>query len=310
MGDCVTAVRRRETELLTQLRAAFAGDPAVQAFIADRPSIEATLHGLDNTCQLTDIIVGERSVELLLLKDDIAQRMTSLLQTSLAQPPPHMRSSYVRFIPASCDQPFPVGRLDLVDETVSLYDDKALSSPDVVDRGLRPQGDGHDAVSDGAADIDNLIQDGGLRPEVEIKRCKMDGDAEVEDEEEGLSGDVTTKPLITTSDHETMTWSCVKSGSKTMRRCVHVEDKLISTSSQLIADRSALTQRPPEPCHRATEADALPDSSSVKLTSHDTQTSASVFQMTSKYVETEPPPLVNKFTSTEQPFQMDKVRHL
>jgi len=72
--DCVAEVRRRESELLTQLRAAFAGDPAVQAFIADRPSIEATLRGLENTCQLTDIIVRERSVELLLLKDDIATR--------------------------------------------------------------------------------------------------------------------------------------------------------------------------------------------------------------------------------------------
>ena len=76
MIDWVAEVRRRETELLTQLRAAFAGDPAVQAFIADRPSVEATLRGLDNTCQLTDIIVRERSVELLLLKDDIATRYT------------------------------------------------------------------------------------------------------------------------------------------------------------------------------------------------------------------------------------------
>jgi len=141
--DCVAAVRRRETELLTQLRAAFAGDPDVQAFIADRPSIEATLRCLDSTCQLTDIIVRERSVELLLLKDDIAGRMTSLLETTLVAPPPHMRTGYIRFVPAPRDQPFPVGRLDVVDENVS-------PSPEKVDGGPRPQGDGHDAVPDGA----------------------------------------------------------------------------------------------------------------------------------------------------------------
>ena len=174
--DCVAAVRRRETELLTQLRTAFAGDPAVQAFIADRPSIEATLQGLENTCQLTDIIVRERSVELLLLKDDIAERMTSLLQTSLAQPPPHMRTRYVQFMPTPCDQAFPVGRLDIVDDAVSSYDDKTSSTPDGVDRGERPQGDGHDSVPDVAADTDDQVQDGGLRPEVEIKRRKMDSD--------------------------------------------------------------------------------------------------------------------------------------
>ena len=42
-------------------------------------------------CIVQDVIVRDRSVELLLLKDDIAQRMTALLQTSLAQPPSHMR---------------------------------------------------------------------------------------------------------------------------------------------------------------------------------------------------------------------------
>lgn len=294
--DCVAAVRRRETELLTQLRAAFAGDPAVQAFVADRPSIEATLQGLENTCQLTDIIVKERSVELLLLKDDIAQRMTSLLEASLAQPPPHMRTSYIQFIPTPCNQAFPVGRLDFVDDAVSSCDEKTSSSADAVDRGERPQGDGHDSVPDGAADTDDQVKDGGLRPEVEIKRRKVDSNKDEQDEE--LSGELTTRRPIRTSDRETMTSSSrVQSASTTMNRCVHVEDKLVATSSQLSVDRS-------------NETDPESDSSSVKCTSQTSQTSASMFHMRSKYVETEPPAVANKAVSTERPFQLDKVDHV
>ena len=305
MIDCVAAVRRRETELLSQLRAAFAGDPAVQAFIADRPSIEATLRSLENTCQLTDVIVRERSVELLLLKDDIAQRMTSLLQTSLAQPPPRMRSTHVQFIPAPRDQAFPVGRLDFVDQPI----DKTSSIPDVVDRGERPQGDGHDAVPDGAADSDDPVRNRALKPEVEIKRREI----EVEDDnKEYLSGEVAGKRLITTCDRETSTVSsCVQSTSTTMNRCVHVEDKLTSTSSQQTVDQSTLTMSPSEPCHRATDTETLPDSSKAKSTSSQcSQTSASVFHMRSKYIETEPLPVVSKWTLTERPFQMDKVNHV
>ena len=129
--ECVTAVRRRETELLSELRAAFAGDPAVQAFVADRSAVEATLRGLDSTCQLTDVIVRDRSVELLLLKDDIARRMTALLATSLAQPPPRMRTTRVRFVPVPRDTPFPpLGRLDFVDDTVSTSPDEVSLSCD------------------------------------------------------------------------------------------------------------------------------------------------------------------------------------
>ena len=302
--DCVAEVRRRETELLAQLRAAFAGDPAVQAFIADRPSIEATLRGLENTCQLTDIIVRERSVELLLLKDDIASRMTSLLETAVIELPPRMRSSYVQFIPTPRNEPFPIGRLDFVNEKVS-------PSVDEMDAGLRPRGDGHDAVPDGAADSDDGIKYGAIKPEVEIKRRKVDSDVEIEDQnEEDSSGEMLSKRLITTSDRETMTVeSCVKSASTTMDRCVHVEDKLTATSSQVTVDRSTLTRRPAESRDRGTETDPQQDSSSVKFSSQTAQTAASVFQLRSKYVETEPPSLVNKWTLTERPFQMDKVGH-
>ena len=295
--DCVVAVRRRETELLSQLRAAFAGDPALQAFIADRSSVEATLRGLENTCQLTDIIVRERSVELLLLKDDIAQRMTSLLQTSLAQPPPHMRTSCVRFVPVPQDQPFLVGRLDFVDETVPT---------DEVDGGLRRRGDGYNSAEEGTADGDDGSQDGGREPEVEIKRRKMD-DEEVMDD--GLSDEVAAKRAATTkSDRETATIeSGVSSASTTMGRCVYVEDKLVATSSQLTTDRGTSMPRPAEPCHRATETDPPPECASVKRVSQISQTSSSVFQLKSRYVETEPLPVANKGTSTERPFQMDKV---
>jgi len=231
--------------------------------------------------------------------------MTSLLHTSLAQPPPHMRSSYVRFIPAQPrDLSFPVGRLDFVDET--SHDDEV--------EGLRPQGDGHDSASEGAADSDDRIQDVGLKPEVEIKRRKMDSDVEVEEDSAAdvasESEIVASSRAISTTDRGTITAdSCVKSASTTMNRCVHVVDKLISTSSQQSVDRGTLTMRPAQVCHRATETDSLADSSEQRV-SQLTQTSASVFQLASKYVETEPLPVVNKYTSTEQPFQMDKVSHL
>lgn len=291
--DCVAAVRRRETELLTQLRAAFAGDSAVQAFIADRSTIEATLRGLDNTCQLTDIIVRERSVELLLLKDDIAKRMTSLLQTSLAQPPPHMRNSYVRFVRVPADHAFPVGRLDFVDETLSA------SGDEVGGDGQRPRGDGYDSAEDETKDVG---QDGGLVPEVEIKRRKVDSEKENDERS-------SKRPATTTRDCETMTIeSSVKSASTTMDRCVHVVDKLIATSSQLTADRSTLTRLSADICHRSTETDpAVPAGGDIQHISRLSQTAASVFQLRSRYVETEPLPVANKWTSTEQPFQVDKV---
>lgn len=334
--DCVSAVRRRETELLTQLRAAFAGDAAVQAFIADRPSIDSTLRGLESTCQLTDVIVRERSVELLLLKDDIADRMSSLLATSLAQPPPHMRTTHVRFIPTPDSRiPFPVGRLDLVDDSVPLSGDD------------RPPGDGYDS-----AEEDRVQEGGDVGPEVEIKRRRKDVAAPDEEvgrdlapemvsaEHQGteferiqdgggdgseveikrrhsikavevgsdLAPDMTSaEQRGTTFDRGTMTNETqVMTTSTTMDHCVHVADKLVATSSPVTMDRSTATSDCIDRFRRSTETDTT-STSMPKLLSEASQTSVSVFHVRSKHVETEPLPVANKGTSTERPFQIDKV---
>jgi len=90
------------------------------------------------------------------------------------EPPAHMRTSYVRFVPTPRGAVLPVGRLDFID-------DQHMSTS--TDGELRPQGDGHDAVPDD----DDDIKDGGVapemevKPEVEIKRRKMDSGVEVEE---------------------------------------------------------------------------------------------------------------------------------
>ena len=96
--ESIAAIRRHEKHLSDQLRSVKSTDPRLQSFIGDLPAVESTLRSLENVCQLSDVIVGERSVELLLLKDDLAQRMAALLGAPHSDPPADLSSKRVRFI--------------------------------------------------------------------------------------------------------------------------------------------------------------------------------------------------------------------
>jgi len=169
-----------------------------------------------------------------------------------------------------------------------------------VDEGQRRRGDGYNS-----AEEDGGSQDGGRGPEVEIKRRKMDAETD----------ESSKRPIATTTttDRETMTVaSWVSTASTTMGRSVHVLDKLVATSSRPTVDRAIATPRAAaaaEPCHRATETEpaVAPAVCRVKRVARTSQTDASVFQLRSRCVETDPPQVVNKWTSTERPLHMDKV---
>jgi len=170
-----------------------------------------------------------------------------------------------------------------------------------VDEGQRRRGDGYNS-----AEEDGGSQDGGRGPEVEIKRRKMDAETD-----ESSKRPIAT--TTTTTDRETMTVaSWVSTASTTMGRSVHVLDKLVATSSRPTVDRATATPRAAdaaEPCHRATETEpaVAPAVCRVKRVARTSQTDASVFQLRSRSVETDPPQVVNKWTSTERPLHMDKV---
>ena len=71
--DYIAAVRRKEKETLDELQSVYSQDDT-REFLQQKQLVQETLQNLESTCQLTEIILRDRSVELLLLKKQISGR--------------------------------------------------------------------------------------------------------------------------------------------------------------------------------------------------------------------------------------------
>ncbi|GFS11404.1 E3 ubiquitin-protein ligase TRIM56 [Elysia marginata] len=93
----IAKVRAKERELMKRIDDLYGGE--VQAFVDSRPALQENLDELQNTVQFTDIMLRDKSVELLLMKRDIEVKMAQLLGPELQKIPSDPALYDIRFEP-------------------------------------------------------------------------------------------------------------------------------------------------------------------------------------------------------------------
>ena len=94
--DTIAAIRKKEKELMEKLYTEYGLETF--EYFKEKTPLQETLETLQSTCTLTDIITKDQNIELLLLKKDIQEKLTLLLQRELLTPPDGM-ARQVRFTP-------------------------------------------------------------------------------------------------------------------------------------------------------------------------------------------------------------------
>lgn len=107
--DWVRQIRQQERQILRDLEE-LANEKA-REFIQQKTALQETLEALESTCNLTEIVIRDRSVELLLLKDEINVKLNKLLAEGKIPPLPDIVTRRVAFVPGSCF----LGRLDFLE---------------------------------------------------------------------------------------------------------------------------------------------------------------------------------------------------
>ncbi|XP_055954720.1 mucin-17-like [Patella vulgata] len=94
--DYMTQVRARERELIKKVDDLFGSD--VLEFIQNKSWLQENLDHLQSTCNLTEIIMKDKGVEMMLLKRELQAKFAHLLDSQLPQVPDNLPED-VRFIP-------------------------------------------------------------------------------------------------------------------------------------------------------------------------------------------------------------------
>ncbi|XP_064612304.1 uncharacterized protein LOC135476259 [Liolophura sinensis] len=92
-------VRGMEKKLLKKVESVFGGGEFM-AFLQNKDWLRESLGNLESTCNLTDVILKDKNLEMLLLKKEIEEKLTMLMEPSLP-PVPSDLSKQVKFIPGS-----------------------------------------------------------------------------------------------------------------------------------------------------------------------------------------------------------------
>ena len=100
--DAIAAVRQRERELLEGLRS-FVGDDAL-SFLGKRDALGDRLAELDNACETMDTMIGRTSVELLITKKEVHERLRAALDGQQIRTPDKVRLGGVHYVAG--DEPF------------------------------------------------------------------------------------------------------------------------------------------------------------------------------------------------------------
>lgn len=95
VSDLISGVRRRERELLTQLRCVY--DEGPDGLTTQREAISDMLRNINATCDLADVLLQERSVEFLLVHREISEKLSSVLQSPLKELPDGLLNRNIRF---------------------------------------------------------------------------------------------------------------------------------------------------------------------------------------------------------------------
>lgn len=95
----IQQVRSTEKELLKEVDSYFGEN--IMAFLENKDWLQENLDGLQNACNLTDIIMRDKGVEMLLLKKEMQNKLMSLMQPTLPDLPEDVMNftTKIKFIP-------------------------------------------------------------------------------------------------------------------------------------------------------------------------------------------------------------------
>ena len=94
--DTITSIRKKERNMVEDLHG-FYGEQTLE-FLKEKQPLQEKLEDLQSTCNLTDIISKDKSLELLLLRREIQDKVNHLLETNTEGPPPNI-AQQVTFVP-------------------------------------------------------------------------------------------------------------------------------------------------------------------------------------------------------------------
>ena len=95
----IQQVRQTEKELLKKVESFFSEDTV--NFVNNREWLQENADGLQSACNLAEIVMSDRGVEMLLLKKEMEEKLTSLLDPGLPVVPPDFQPHMIRFVPGS-----------------------------------------------------------------------------------------------------------------------------------------------------------------------------------------------------------------
>lgn len=95
----IQQVRQTEKELLKKVESFFS-EEAVH-FINNREWLQENAEGLQSACNLAEIVMSDRGVEMLLLKKEMEQKLISLLDPALPIAPPDFQPQMLKFVPGA-----------------------------------------------------------------------------------------------------------------------------------------------------------------------------------------------------------------
>ncbi|KAK2143253.1 hypothetical protein LSH36_859g01015 [Paralvinella palmiformis] len=222
--ESIAAIRKREREIVRDLYLAY-GEESID-FIKEKEFIQESIDSLQTTCNLTDMILTDRSVELLLLKKEIQQKLNLLLQRKWLCPP-EIVTQHVQFVP---------GRQELgylkIGENGSLDEDSTKGVPDTEDTSLPGKSVNTQTriicTNDMATSMGKSLLDRGHErvTQTEVVLRKETGTLTYPEEGKPIMQTKCTLAVPDTKDRQTMTV-----GTPTMKRKIQTE-KVTHTDQQ------------------------------------------------------------------------------
>ena len=122
----IQEIRNREKQLIEELQTIYGKE--TMEYIENKKEVAAQVESLRSTCTLTDVILKGKDIELLLLKKDVQQKLSSLNEVEIKNLPKSI-SKLVNFLPGS----FNLGNLQDMDRPLlsNMRSTRSSSSNDL-----------------------------------------------------------------------------------------------------------------------------------------------------------------------------------
>lgn len=95
----IQQVRQTEKELLRKVESYFSDE--VVNFVNNREWLQENAEGLQSACNLAEIVMSDKGVEMLLLKKEMEEKLTSLLDPGLPVVPVDFQPQFIRLVPGN-----------------------------------------------------------------------------------------------------------------------------------------------------------------------------------------------------------------